>query len=88
MEYTNLPDCGIEMPTTTAACLRETAEWLDLADKAFAKLATIQGKDLVLSDQIQRHLRQLAEWFLDHPELDAEAFLTMQVEGELRHDRC
>jgi hypothetical protein len=56
-------------PDTLAGALREAAEWLDLADEAFALLAEIGERGHLIGgggDEIQRELRAMAD-VLDDP---------------------
>lgn len=57
-------------PSTTAECLDKTADWLDVADKAFAVVMAARGEHFEGGKSVQGDLRLLATWLREHPDVD------------------
>jgi hypothetical protein len=68
---------GNERPRTIAKMLLETAEWLDLADTAFAVLARMQSTTYPGGSEMQNDLRLLAKWLREHPDTDAVMYASL-----------
>ena len=68
-------------PESASEAFEEIAKWLDLADKAFVKLAHLQGEEFIPGDAIQNALRRLAS-SLD-PNLDDMLMKRMGLPGKL-----
>lgn len=63
-----------KLPVDAATLLRDVADWLDRADRAFDKLAVQKGKRWDSTPDIQDDVRRLAVWFDEHPHVDVDAF--------------
>lgn len=63
-------------PTDVRGVLVTAAEFLDLADKAFQRLAELKGIKYEPSqeNEIQTDLRKLAQWFASYPETDRKVY--------------
>lgn len=66
-------------PPSIAEICTTLVEWLDLADRAYTRLAQQEGSTLVLGRSVQGDLLVMAEWFRQHPDVDAELYAVLDA---------
>lgn len=75
-------------PLTVEAALAYVAKYLDLSDQLFNAVRTARGKpvDPIQSEDVQKDLLCLAEWFATHPDIAEQAW-TYVLEGARRREQ-